>query len=662
MLLTNAQIKVFKSIEESGDVSIDPYVTVLVGQNEAGKTAFLQALHKAKSIDDDVAYDVTDDYPRRSLTEYLRQHEKTPAVVAELTYEFQSSDNDRIKEKYGIELPEDYKFTVSHKYDGGSTLSFNVPEKPYIQRIVTEASLPSEIAEKAANALSVAHLIAMLNAADLNTEGTNFLNKLNEDFKSTTALWSNKLSQKIWMESVNPHIPKFLYFDDYYLLPGKINLPALKQRVATSTLKDEDKTVLSLLRMAGVELDDLVTPSGYEKGRARLEGISNSITDKIFEFWTQNKNLDVEIDIEPDPQDEAPFNSGNNLYIRIRNRRHRVTVPFSQRSKGFIWFFSFIVWFDAIKQQLTTTDDLVLLLDEPGLSLHALGQADLLKYIDYLAENHQIVYTTHSPFMVHGDRLHQTRTVQDTERGGTKISNNISSSDSKTLFPLQAALGYTIAQNLFISARNLLVEGPADLIYLRFFSTFLEKNKKTSLREDVTIVPVGGLDKLATFVALLGGNELEIAVLHDYESKPDPRLETLVREKLIRDKHVLNYAMFRQSSKKSSSAAKTGSGLISSDVEDMISPEIYLKIFNAAYKKQLGGTEIKESDLPDSDRIVNRITRYLEDNSIQLRPSGGFNHYLPASYLASNPPAKVDAETLNRFEKLFETVNELYSD
>jgi hypothetical protein len=164
---------------------------------------------------------------------------------------------------------------------------------------------------------------------------------------------------------------------------------------------------------------------------------------------------------------------------------------------------------------------------------------------------------------------------------------------------------------------------------------------------------------------LLGGNDLEMTVLHDYESKPDPRLESLVREKLIRDKHVLNYAMFREAGKKSGSSAKTsgnGSGLISSDVEDMISPETYLKIFNAAYKKQLDGMEIKEAKLPEGDRIVNRITRHMENNSIKVRPSGGFNHYLVASYLASNPPTKVDAETLNRFEKLFEVVNVLYSD
>ncbi|HQU83283.1 MAG TPA: AAA family ATPase [Pyrinomonadaceae bacterium] len=661
MLLTNAQVKMFKSIEDSEDVSIDDWVTVLVGQNEAGKTAFLQALYKAKSIDKDVSYDVTNDYPRKSLTSYEKRHKTNPDEVAVLKYKLQNHEREELKTKYGLDFPDDFRFTITHKYNDSISLELNVSEIPYLKKIIDSATLSAEVRAKVSNINTVINLITTLNTLDLNTEETSFLNKLKEDFNSTLLPnWSNKLQAKIWKEYLSPKIPKFLYFDDYYLLPGKVNLPALKMRVDNETLKEEDKTILGLLQMADVELEDVITTSGYEKSKARLEGISNSITDRIFEFWKQNQNLEVSIDIKEDPEDESPFNNGNNLYIRIKNQRHRVTVPFSQRSKGFIWFFSFIVWFDAIKEQLETNDDLVILLDEPGLSLHALGQADLLRYIDYLAENHQIIYTTHSPFMVHGDRLHQTRTVQDREKGGTKISDNVSSSDSNTLFPLQAALGYTIAQNLFISAKNLLVEGPADLIYLKFFSGFLEKNGRTHLREDITIVPVGGLDKLSTFVALLAGNELEIVVLHDYESKPNPHLETLVREKLIRGKQVLNYAMFRQSK-----IAKTQGGsntYISSDVEDIISPDTYLKIFNATYKKELGGTVITEKDLPTRDRIVKRIEQYLSDNAIQLKPSGGFNHYLVASYLASNPPTKVDANTLTRFETLFEKVNNLFLD
>ncbi len=461
---------------------------------------------------------------------------------------------------------------------------------------------------------------------------------------------------------ISPRRPKFLYFDDYYLLPGKVNLVGLKGRIDSDSLAQDDQTVLSLLRMADVDLETLLEPSGYEPARAKLEAISNTITDQLFKYWTQNKELDVEFDIRTDSHDQPPFDNGNNLYIRIRNRRHRVTVPFSQRSRGFIWFFSFLVWFDGIREQLGTQAPLVLLLDEPGLSLHALAQADLLRYIEVLSEEHQVMYTTHSPFMVRSDRLHQVRTVEDRLDSGTTVTDNVTGADAKTLFPLQAALGYTVAQNLFISPRNLLVEGPADLIYLQFFSAALERANRTALRDDITLVPVGGLDKLATFVALLGANDLELAVLHDFSGNPEQRLESLVRDKLIGKRQVLNYAMFR--TVQSSGRNNPSVALIATDVEDIISPAPYLRLFNATFQPGLNGTTISENDLPPGDRIVLRIETYLKTNQISLRPSGGFNHYLPASQLAEKPSilGRIDAVTLNRFEQLFTTMNGLFSD
>jgi len=264
----------------------------------------------------------------------------------------------------------------------------------------------------------------------------------------------------IWTKHLDKQRPKFVYFDDYSLLPGKINLPQLQTRVKAQAitkkaLENSDKTALGLMSVADMDLDSLISPRGYEENKAKMEGISISITDKVFNFWKQNTQLEVEFDVRDDANDAPPYDNGNNLYIRIKNQRHKVTVPFSQRSKGFIWFFSFIVWFDSIQEQVDTNDDLILLLDEPGLSLHAMAQADFLRYIDELAQNHQLIYTTHSPFMIHSDRLHIARAVQDFDEGGTKITSDISRSDSSTLFPLQAALGYTIAQNLFIGERNL---------------------------------------------------------------------------------------------------------------------------------------------------------------------------------------------------------------
>lgn len=463
--------------------------------------------------------------------------------------------------------------------------------------------------------------------------------------------------------SQEPRIPQFLYFSDYDILPSKINIPDLESKVKQAETNPEKLTpqyrsALALLRKAGISIKDITNSTGYETQDAILGSVSSNLTEQVLEFWKQNEDIEVEVDINSDPTDDAPFNNGPNLYLRIKNLRHRgVRSPFDQRSRGFIWFFSFLVWFDSVQEQIGSERDIILLLDEPGLALHALAQANFLDYIDDLAKKHQVLYTTHSPFMVHSNRLHQVRMVEDKPKLGTIISDNLSGSDPRTIFPLQAALGWTIAQNLFISERNLLVEGASDLIYLQTISALLEAQGRTELRDDATIVPVGGLDNVVTFIALLGANDLKIAVFHDYKGKPEQKLQEIVKEKVIHPKAILNASQFRN-------LEKPGIDGQASDTEDLFEPAFYLDCFNKdcfnkAFSKLLNGVVISESELPERDRIIDRIECYLKDQKIKLRPSGGFNHYAVASYFASNPPTSLDDNTLSRFEELFKAVNKV---
>jgi hypothetical protein len=654
MWLAEARVEHFKSIDDTGLVTIDPKVTVLVGQNEAGKTAFLQALEKARPIRKGLKFDVTEDYPRKAVNEYRKQHEQHPAVAVVLTFELTPDEVAAANSAMGAPVLKGNRYSISYRYDGISNISLDADEAAFVKAAVKKAKLPSDIIKAASASGTVRGLIAYLEKTDLNDEGTSFLASLKTRFADALKPggWTNVVAHEVFRQHIGDQ-PRFLYFGDYQLLPGKTNLQGLQQRVANpAQLTDEDETVLRLLAMAEVSLDDVVQPTGYEEAKSRLEGLSITITDQVFQFWTQNKQLEVEFDIRPDPADpDARFKNGPNLYIRIKNTRHRVTVPFSQRSKGFIWFFSFLVWFDSVKAA-GINGPIVLLLDEPGLSLHALAQADLLRYVDDVAERHQVLYTTHSPFMVHGDRLHQVRVVEDREKQGTVITANVTGSDPRTVFPLQAALGYTIAQNLFVSKRNLLVEGVADLVYLQHVSSQLDSAGRTGLRDDITIVPVGGLEKVSTFVSLLGANGLELAVVHDHAGAPDPHLTSLVREKVIRDSRVLNFGMFRHG------AGPAPTPTPSTDVEDLFTVSTYLDLFNGAYAEELTGTVVVETALPPGERIVDRISRYLKSNGAKVRATDGFNHYRPATYLASHPQP-LDAATLDRFEALFEKVNAL---
>ena len=156
--------------------------------------------------------------------------------------------------------------------------------------------------------------------------------------------------------------------------------------------------------------------------------------------------------------------------------------------------------------------------------------------------------------------------MEDRVKEGSKITGDLAGSSDESVFPLQAALGYSIAQNLFIANKNILIEGPADLILLQHMGAMLETCGKKGLG-DAILVPVGGLDKLATFVALLGSNKLKLVVLHDRANSPHQKLEDLVRQKLIERKRVLDFSMFL--------LPQPGEA----DIEDLLPVEAYIHAF-----------------------------------------------------------------------------------
>ena len=648
MILTSAHVTNFKSIEDSTPVDVDPKITALVGQNESGKTAFLQALHKARPIESGVAYDITSDYPRMRMVEYEEKHEASPDVVASLQYNLEANELASVNGALGTDLFEALTVTLGHKYGGGYTIGLAIGDADarYALYLAETVAVTPPVRETLAAASSVRDLISAFEAQDLNASEQAELERLQTLLPDKEAWWS-RLAWALWANHVKAWVPQFMYFDDYRILPGRVNLNAVKTKLDNNaTLTDEETGIVRLLTVARVSVDRLLNPDSFEQEVARLEATSNNITQKVFRFWRQNPGLSVEFRVASDPNDAPPFNSGKNLYVRIKNPKHGVTVPFEQRSKGFIWFFSFIAWFDSIRAQMEEGRRLILLLDEPGLSLHALAQDDYLRYIEKLSEEHQILYSTHSPFMVESGHLDRVRTVEDRETAGTVVSGDISRSDSKTLFPLQAALGYSIAQNLFISEKNLLVEGVADLAFLQAASDLLRDAGRRGLGDDVTITPVGGLGKVSAFASLFGANKLKIAVLHDYEGREDPHLSNLVRQKLLPKRGVLHYAMFR---------GPEGSD-VPTDLEDLLNAGTYLRSFNEAYASSLDAP-IKVSDLPAGNRLLQRIGGYLDAEGVQLRANGGYNHFLPAKAFATNPPPSLAQSELDRLESLFDAVN-----
>ncbi len=640
LILKEVKIAKYKSYLETQVVSIENKITTLVGKNESGKTAFLEAIAKFNYFEKDpkFQFDVTADYPRNELKKY--QRDNVPIEVIKCTFEISDELLQEISEELGADVFKTKTFSYGIKYDGTSAwYDLSANEDLFIKKYILDSSLSPEATEELKGVKSF-KAIEALSTTTQNEEVKNFYQELKENYSDRAYKWDNIIQGYIAKNYLKPNFPKFWYFDEYFSLPSRVNINRLQSNVTDAELTAEAlKTSKALFELAGIDITKLINASTFETFIAELEATSNEITDQIFEYWSTNENLEIKFEIEPVRSPQNPSVIEKVLDIRVRNTRHRVSLPLKNRSKGFNWFFSFIVWFSKI--QSDGNKNFILLLDEPGLNLHASAQADLLRYIEDLAKEYQVIYTTHSPFMIDSNHLERVRTVYDSDAGSI-VSDAIQEKDPDTLFPLQAALGYDIAQNLFISKNNLLVEGPADLLYLSILSSILESENREGLKDSITIVPIGGMDKVASFISLLRGNKLNIVCLLDSfsDQQGKQRIDDLIKIKIIKDRNVRYFDEF----------VSTTNG--KADIEDLFEKSEYLDMFNKAFP------EYKDYTINDLDNKFPNILQQIN----RLIKKDHFNHYRPANQLAkmSVDSKYFSRDTLIRFENMFKEINKLY--
>lgn len=615
MRLVQARVKKFKSVIDSTPFNIDGEVTALVGKNESGKTAVLEAMYRANPIPGGYPTDFAElrDYPRRYRARDRKSIPSTSPVT--LTFELDDADVAALERKFGAGVLKDRAVTVSRTYGSDvATVGIQVDEAAVLKNIVSAQGLDVQKYFKDTLEATVAAL-----GADETSEAAQNL---------AARLADRDLADEV-RTAVFGRIPRFQYFDEYSILPGVVSIEKL-QNTADEELDAGERTALALLRLAGVDTDEF-TAEHYEERKAALEAAGNELTAELFEYWTQNESLRVELDIEfrqvagrsaPEPY----------LQVRVRNDRHQVTLNMSQRSKGFIWFFSFLAAFSEYANE----DRHIILLDEPGLNLHAKAQADLLRYIDEkLAPGHQVVYSTHSLFMISPTKLERCRTVEDmAPTEGTVVSEEIWKARPDTVFPLLGALGVDMAQTLIIGSDQLLVEGPADVVYLTVMSDLLRAEGRTFLDPRWTLTPVGGIDKIPTFISLLNGSELNVTVLIDGGISDNQRLGSFVDRGLLDKNKLIPLTEITKTPQ--------------ADIEDMFDVGWYLKLLESS---KVG--RFVKSKLPPGARIVKRVEAELNQK---------FDHFQPANFLLRTPGTlidEIDDATKDRFESLFVRLNNL---
>ena len=645
MILKSFEVRRYKNVRCSGEVRIRDDVTCLVGKNESGKSALLQALYRLnpQPTGHQESFVGLRDYPRR---QYGRDRDRVPSTrPVTATFELEDEDVDRVEEAHGRGVLASRTVTVSKSYENELGVEFELDEERALALALESRGLDAAMAGDAAE------LSATAGDAEIRDE-------------ELVQLVRGPCDRAAVRRTLEALVPRFLYFDEYSVMSGRVSVPRL-QGGDEEALTPGEHTTLALLRLANVDLADF-TREEYEARKASLEAAANQLTNDVFSYWSQNRSLSVEFDVDFDHTgrqgEGGPF-----VELRVRNHRHGVTLNFSERSQGFTWFFSFL----ASLSGLPDAKRMILLLDEPGLGLHASAQNDLLRFVDErLAPRHQVLYSTHSPFMVASTALERVRTVEDRDSEGTRVSHEFIDHSHDTRLPLQAALCHELTRSLSPGLATLLVREPSDQVLLRAMSGRLEARGRSYLDPRWTIVPVGGLSGVATFVALLATRPQGLAIMVDRSVRESATLDSPLGRRMLAEQGVVRVCEF--------AATKTGVDCVDSgstggsevnaggpgsedgtqrgthvvaedaDIEDLFSDEFYLELVNRS-----GAATIEPFEIFGTGRIVQRIEEATGVSFDRLR----------AARLLLDQPGDpldlLDDDAVDRFESLFQTINRL---
>lgn len=625
MELQELRVQNYRCIDDSGWVSIDD-LTCLIGKNESGKTAFMQAVEKLNPSYPAGEYTPYDDYPRGEWPAYSDRHDEDPDVVASARFTLAAADLDAVDSAYTEGLLAESTGVVHKDYQNERSWDFEFDESVTIEYLLEEYDFSETHESRLREATSLSELPDY--GSDL-SGGT--YTELQSRLGGEPAA---ELADEIGANVLAERLPVFRYIGEYSVMNGTIVVEELSERQDEGSLEPGDRVFLSLLTVAGLQLDDFLDTNDWRRRLTELETASASISQRVTQYWAQSGDIRIRI------QDATPDDGSRvTLEVRVENSTRDVTVEFEQRSHGFRQFFSTFCQLSAL---VDSGDDTVVMLDEPGLNLHARAKQDFLGFLrTELASEHPVIYTTHSPFMIDPEDLDRTRMVRARPAGEHNVFGDVSLADDYTRFPLRNVFELDLMATLLVRPETLLVESKADHVYLYVLSESMRDLGETGLDDRWTVLPVTDAGNIGTFVSLFGEDSLDVAALLD--EQPPEAVDVPTRT-------IPEYA-------------DSGSG---STTEDILSVSLYLEIVNRAYASEIsqaGGVpdRITVEDLAGADGpgepIVGRIQSYFESTGVN---DGVFDRDEVALFFQQNReqfPHDLDGPTRRTVTRLFTDLN-----
>ncbi len=582
MKLKKARVQNYRSVIDSGEFEIEKFKTIMVGPNEAGKTVILKALQQLNKPDEVSGFEALRDYPR-SLFNDIDTGKVNPKDVTVVTgyFELEQADKDLIPAEFRNCT---YKFfknidnsTYHNLIDAPLKIHFK-DIKADLARLFAHLDKQYSVENPGEETKKPSILLLTITiqlqdysaiSGDIATNLKAFLEKnfplIDEENEKEEARYE-KLQEQLEFNKKYDEVlsilsrqkPVFILFNNYFKVKPSVHLEHLAIRTEKNLLEDEfyDYGNLCLLKLLGFSARELSnlgkTQSPDINNPVALKDYKDKLDTRSYKLNAASVRLSNEIRKvwmpNPDrPEADKLKVTADGQYLKVVVEDDiGVDIELDQRSEGFQWLVSFFVVFFA--EAMDKHKNSILLLDEPGLSLHGLKQRDFRETISRLAEHNQTIYTTHSPFLVGPDELDIVKVVEMKNRKeGTKVHTTISSSDPAGLLPLQEALGYDLAQSLFSQQRNLILEGLTDYWYLDATSQLLRDSGADALNDKIALVFANSAGKVVYYATILFAHNLKVAALLDSDAAGDQAanqeslVHTLGNKNILRTKdYVIN--------------------------------------------------------------------------------------------------------------------------
>jgi hypothetical protein len=607
MRLVAARIQKYRCIRDTGWFDIEPAKTIFVGANEAGKTAILQALQQLRAPEGVAGFDSLRDYPRSEYSDFTvsrvdpesvdvvsARFRLDPLDVAELPPGYEDAtyvcgrrlDNSswhRIeggpdRPVYTAELDDDLGDLAAYvdaRQAAAAQTETEQPGQPEQvepeQQAVPEQDVPEQDVPEG-DAMPSGDLAAV-------TSGWTESVTLTVEMAASLRAWLDQVAPLV--DEANPieterygrliavtelpgvHeqalstlaalVPVFIMFSNYTRVRPLIHLHHLATRLESNVLDDDqydygNVCLMKLLGFSARELSDLgrvAEPAAHDADALRryrdqldrrayqLNAASVRLTNEIRRVWSPNPD-------RPEADRLRVIADGQYLKVVVEDELG-VEIELDQRSEGFQWLVSFFTVFFA--ESAGKHANAILLLDEPGLSLHGLKQRSFRSTLSRLAARSQTIFTTHSPFLVGPDELDIVRLVEMTDRtSGTKVHTTIKAADPVSVVPLQESLGYDLAQSMFTEQRNLVLERLSDHWYVEATAHLLREAAIVGLHDEIAMHSAGGAGKVVYYATILHASKLKVAALLDSDAagdnaaKQDRLVRSLGHKNVLRSK------------------------------------------------------------------------------------------------------------------------------